>query len=153
MSLFYPLPDQPNGLTIYAYLESSERISLPIYHSCIQAGFPSPADDYVELSLDLLKYLVDKPHATFCVRVKGNSMEAATIVDGSLLVVDRSRNVKSNDIIIAVVNGEFTVKRFKREKGDIWLMPEHPAYDPILVTEDMDFQVWGVVTFIINQPK
>lgn len=80
-------------------------------------------------------------------------MEAATIVDGSLLVVDRARNVKSNDIIIAVVNGEFTVKRFKKEKGDIWLIPEHPAYDPILVTEDMDFQVWGVVTFIINQPK
>jgi len=80
-------------------------------------------------------------------------MEAATICDGSLLVVDRSKTVKNNDIIIAVLNGEFTVKRFKREKGQVWLVPEHPAYDPILITEEMEFQVWGVVTFIINQPK
>ena len=153
MSLFYPLPEQPDGLTIYAFLEPTESVSLPFYHSCVEAGFPSPADDYVELSLDLLKYLVDKPHATFCVRVKGNSMEGATIVDGSLLVVDRSRIVKNNDIVIAVINGEYTVKRFRRDKGKVWLIPEHAAYEPILVTESMEFIVWGVVTFIINQPK
>jgi DNA polymerase V len=77
------------------------------------------------------------------VRVKGNSMEGATIVDGSLLVVDRSKTVKNNDIVIAVVNGEYTVKRFRREKGQVYLIPEHPAYDPVVVTEEMNFQVWG----------
>ena len=80
-------------------------------------------------------------------------MEGATIVDGSLLVVDRSRIVKNNDIVIAVINGEYTVKRFRRDKGKVWLIPEHAAYEPILVTESMEFIVWGVVTFIINQPK
>lgn len=153
MSLFYPVPEQPEGLTIYAFWEPSESIVLPFYDSCVEAGFPSPADDYVELSLDLLKYLVDKPHSTFYVRVKGNSMEGATIVDGSLLVVDRSKTVKNNDIVIAMVNGEYTVKRFRREKGRVFLIPEHPAYDPVVVTEEMNFQVWGIVTFIINQPK
>jgi DNA polymerase V len=70
-------------------------------------------------------------------------MEGATIVDGSLLVVDRSKTVKNNDIVIAVVNGEYTVKRFRREKGQVYLIPEHPAYDPVVVTEEMNFQVWG----------
>lgn len=147
------LPNGPNGLEIYDIETPEHSVILPYYSSSVQAGFPSPADDYVELSLDLLKFMVDKPHATFCVRVKGNSMEGATIVDGSLLVVDRSKTVKNNDIIIAVLNGEYTVKRFRKEKGNVWLIPEHPAYEQILVKEDMDFQIWGVVTFIINQPN
>lgn len=155
MTLSLHLPNGPNGLEIYAVEVPETPVILPFYSSNVQAGFPSPADDYVELSLDLLKYMVDKPHATFCVRVKGNSMEGATIVDGSLLVVDRSKDVKNGNIIIAVLNGEYTVKRIRMEKesGKIWLIPEHPAYDPVLVTEDMEFKVWGVVTFIINQPK
>jgi DNA polymerase V len=153
MTLSLHLPNGPNGLEIYAIEAPETSVILPFYDSCVQAGFPSPADDYVELSLDLLKYMVDKPHSTFCVRVKGNSMEGATIVDGSLLVVDRSKTVTNNDIIIAVLNGEYTVKRFRKEKGEIWLIPEHAAYDRVLVTTEMDFQIWGVVTFIINKPK
>jgi DNA polymerase V len=125
---------------------------IPLYESSVQAGFPSPADDYVELSLDVLKFLVDKPYSTFCVKVKGNSMEGATIKDGSILVVDRSKDVKNENIIIANLNGDFTVKRYRKIKGQVWLIPEHPAYDPVLVTEEMEFQIWGVVTFIINQP-
>ena len=153
MSRFCPIPEQPdNNLTIYALDATDKALPLPFY-SCVQAGFPSPADDYVELSLDLLKYLVDKPHATFCVRVRGNSMEGAAILDGSLLVVDRSKPVKNNNIIIAVLNGEFTVKRYKLENGQTWLIPEHPAYEATLVTDEMDFQVWGVVAHIITQPK
>jgi SOS-response transcriptional repressor LexA len=84
--------------------------------------------------------------------VKGNSMEGATIKDGSILVVDRSKNVKNENIIIANLNGDFTVKRYRKLKGQVWLIPEHPAYDDVLVTEEMEFQIWGVVTFIINQP-
>lgn len=132
--------------------EDLETYSIPLYQSRVQAGFPSPADDYMELSLDVLKFLVDKPYSTFCVRVKGNSMEGATIKDGSILVVDRSKDVKNDDIIIATLNGDFTVKRYRKNRGQIWLIPEHPAYDPVLVTEEMEFQVWGVVTYIINQP-
>ena len=153
MSQLFLLPETPKGWEIYTLEEPENSMYLPYIDSYIMAGFPSPAEDYTELSLDLLKHMVDKPHATFIVRVKGNSMEGATIVDGSLLVVDRSRNVSNNDIIIAVLEGEYTVKRFRKEKGQIWLIPEHPAYDPVLITSDMNFQVWGVVTFIINQPK
>jgi DNA polymerase V len=132
--------------------EDLEAHTIPLYQSNVQAGFPSPADDYVELSLDVLKFLVDKPYSTFCVKVKGNSMEGAAIKDGSILIVDRSKDVKNENIIIANLNGDFTVKRYRKLKGQVWLIPEHPAYDPVLITEDMEFQIWGVVTFIINQP-
>ncbi len=132
--------------------EDFETYSIPLYQSRVQAGFPSPADDYMELSLDVLKFLVDKPYSTFCVKVKGNSMEGAAIKDGSILVVDRSKNVKNEDIIIATLNGDFTVKRYQKNKGQVWLIPEHPAYDRVLVTEEMEFQIWGVVTYIITQP-
>lgn len=132
--------------------EDLETFSIPFYQSRIQAGFPSPADDYQELSLDVLKFLVDSPHSTFCVKVTGNSMEGAAIKHGSILVVDRSKTVQNESIIIAMLNGDFTVKRYRKTKGQVWLIPEHPAYDPVLVTEHMDFQIWGVVTYIITQP-
>lgn len=147
-----PFPDGNNGLEFFAIEEPKQPMLLPYFDSYVKAGFPSPADDYTELSLDLLKHLVDKPHSTFLVRVSGNSMEGAAIKHGSLLVVDRSRRVENNKIIIAYLNGEYTVKRYRKEKGQTWLIPEHPAYDPILVTEDMEFKIWGVVTYIISQP-
>ncbi|MFN4144933.1 MAG: LexA family protein [Runella sp.] len=145
--------DSTSEVKIYSIELNLDELALPLYQSYVAAGFPSPADDYVEVSLDLLKYLVDKPQATFCVRVSGNSMEGAMICEGSILIVDRSKTPKNNDIVIAVLEGEFTVKRFQKKGNQCWLIPEHPAYEPILITEDMDFQVWGVVTYIINQPK
>ncbi len=128
-----------------------EIVEIPLFLSKVSAGFPSPAEDYVELKIDFNSFLIDKPHATFCVKVKGNSMEGAGIKDGAMLIVDRSKEPTDGKIIIGVINGDFTVKRIKRIKNELYLMPEHPAYEPILVKEDMEFQVHGVVTYIINK--
>lgn len=143
-------------LPIVAYMPMNSTLTtirLPLYVSPIQAGFPSPADDYIELTLDLNEYLIDKPASTFCVRVKGNSMEGASIQQGDILIVDRSKPATSGRIVVAVLDGEFTVKRLVWTEKGAFLMPEHPAYDPIPVQADSDFRVWGVVTYIIHQAK
>ncbi|MFQ6608523.1 MAG: LexA family protein [Fidelibacterota bacterium] len=126
---------------------------IPLYLSSVSAGFPSPADDYLELSLDLNKHLIRHPAATFYVRVKGDSMIDAGIHDGDLLIVDRALEPKSNDVIVCVVNGEFTVKKFKKVEGEIYLLPGNPHYQAIKITKSMDFQAWGVVTYTIHQPN
>lgn len=125
-------------------------LRLPLYTG-ITAGFPSPADDYIELTLDLNEYLIDKPHSTFCVRVRGNSMEEANIRKNDILIVDRSKAATSGRIVVAVLNGEFTVKRLLINDKGTFLLPEHPAYDPIRVAEDAEFQIWGVVTYTIHK--
>jgi DNA polymerase V len=125
--------------------------SIPLFLSKVSAGFPSPAEDYTETGIDFNAFLVEKPYATFCIRVKGNSMEGAGILDGSLLIVDRSKEPSDGKIIIGLLNGEFTVKRIQRIKNELYLMPEHPSYSPILINDSMEFQVWGVVTYIINK--
>lgn len=118
----------------------------------VQAGFPSPADDYLEEPLDLNKYCVKNPPATFFVRVEGDSMVNAGISKGDLVVVDRSAEVKSNDIIIAVLNGEFTLKRIIfSSKSRVFLRPENPAYSLIEITEGEEFEVWGKVTRVIHE--
>ena len=116
----------------------------PLYISKVEAGFLSPTEDY---NIHLIK----NPPATFFVRVSGDSMVNAGIYDGSLLIVDRSLPVLSGKIIIAVVNGELTVKRFKKEKDQVRLLPENKNYAPIVVTKEMEFSTWGVVTSVINQ--
>ncbi len=123
---------------------------LPLYISTIHAGFPSPAESYVESKIDLNEFLVDHPAATFLVRAKGDSMFDCGISDGDILVVDRSVEPKDNSIIIAVLSEEFTVKRLKIKKGEYYLFPENQEYREIKVTEDMEFEVWGVVTKVIK---
>ncbi|MFP4473444.1 MAG: LexA family protein [Candidatus Omnitrophota bacterium] len=125
--------------------------SFPLYLSSVEAGFPSPADDYIERSLDLNEYLIKHPAATFFVRVKGDSMTGAGILDGDILVVDRSVRPAQNRIVIAVVGGEFTVKRFRKEKGRVRLIAENPDYPDIEITPDMDFEIWGVVVSAIHR--
>ena len=125
-------------------------LRLPLYTG-VTAGFPSPADDYIELTLDLNEYLIDKPHSTFCVRVRGNSMEGANIRQNDILIVDRSKTATSGRIVVAVLNGEFTVKRLLINDKGTFLLPEHPAYDPIRIAPDADFQIWGVVTYTIHK--
>jgi DNA polymerase V len=129
----------------------TKTICLPLYASPIQAGFPSPADDHIELDLDLNEYLIDKPHSTFCVRVKGNSMQGVNIHQDDILIVDRSKPVKSGKIVVAVLDGEFTVKRLLIDDKGTFLVPEHPAYDPIQISEGSEFQIWGVVTYTIHK--
>jgi DNA polymerase V len=137
----------------YAVFSPQKRTkrSLPFYLSSIKAGFPSPADDYIERSLDLNEHLIKHPSSTFFVKVKGDSMVNAGIFSGDILIVDRSVQSYHNKIIVAIFNGEFTVKRFRKAGGKIFLIAENPDYPGIAVTEEMDFEIWGVVTNVIHQ--
>lgn len=130
-----------------------QKIIVPLYDTCIPAGFPSPAQDYMEEDIDLQKLLVQHPLATFIVKVKGESMVNDFIPEGALLVVDKSIKPKHNDIIVGVVNGEFTVKRMLRSGQQVVLQPANPSFKPLHITEEMNFIVWGVVIQIIIDPK
>lgn len=117
----------------------------------LAAGFPSPADDYLERSLDLHELLVEHPAATFFVRVEGESMKGAGMQSGDILVVDRSLTPQNGKIVVALIHGEFTVKRLKIEGEKIYLTPENPRYPTIEVPPESDFQIWGVVTYTISR--
>jgi len=117
----------------------------------ISCGFPSPADDYRESELDINELVIAHPEATFYVRVSGDSMEGAGICEGDVLVVDRALDARENAIIVALVNGEFTVKRLSTIGDTLFLMPENPLYDPLPITSEMDFRVWGIATFVIHK--
>jgi DNA polymerase V len=137
-------------LIIYKTLKSSAGF-IPFYPS-VQAGFPSPADDYMEEKLDLNRFLIKNPSATFYVKVEGVSMVGAGIYPKDILIVDRSLRAKNNDIIIALVEGEFTVKRLSLQGDTVLLVAENAVYKPLDVS-GTDFQVWGVVTYVIHNPK
>ena len=122
----------------------------PLYCDLIKAGFPSPADDYSDNSLDFNEYLIKNKAATFIVKVQGDSMIGAGINSGDLLVVDRSVTPVNKSIIVAVINGEFTVKKLVKEFGHYYLHPENPEFPVTEITEEMDFQVWGVVCHAIH---
>lgn len=126
-------------------------IEHPLFTVSVSAGFPSPADDHVDRKLDLNDYLIQHPSATFFVRVSGDSMTGAGIHNGDLLVVDRAVEAKDGSIVVAVLNGEFTVKRLKRQKDAVLLLPENSNYKPIAVSSDMGFEVWGVVTGLVRK--
>lgn len=125
-------------------------LSLPVFASGVSAGFPSPADDFIEDNIDLNEKLIKHPAATFFVRAQGSSMRDAGIADGDLLVVDRALEAKNNNVIIAVVNGEFAVKRLIKKDKKVYLLPENRSYKPIEITDDLDFAIWGVVTNVIH---
>ena len=137
--------EKKEKFTFYTIPLHSEGIA-PLVSENIRAGFPSPANAYIEEKLDLNKYCVKNPPATFLVKVEGDSMINAGITKGDLLVVDRSAEPKNSDIVIAVLNGEFTLKRLViNDDKSITLYPENPKYKPIQITEGMDFEVWGKV--------
>ena len=131
--------------------EASIPLPLPLFTAAVQAGFPSPAEDYLDKTLDLNELLISHPAATFFVRVAGDSMQGAGIFSGDTLVVDRSLEAADNKIVVAIVSGEFTVKRLKIKEGRISLIPENPHYPILEVKEGSDFQVWGVVTYVIHK--
>ena len=139
-----------NKLNFYT-IEDFSLGDIPLYGDAVPAGFPSPADDYLDMDLNLHDYLVQHPSATFCVKAIGDSMVAAGIKSSDVMVIDRALTPRNNDIILAVVNGEFTVKRIKKNDDELYLIPANENYRPVKITEDMDFQVWGVVTFIIHK--
>jgi len=142
------VPERQVG-RILALLQN-EDMGLPLYASKVAAGFPSPADDYLEDSLDLNTFLIENPPATFLVRASGDSMINAGIFQDDILIVDRSKEPKSGDIIIAVVGGELTVKRLYIKGKRTELHAENPAYKPIKITGDMTLDTWGVVKHVIH---
>ena len=122
----------------------------PLYSSKVSAGFPSPADDNLEKTLDLNSYLIKRPAATFFVRVNGDSMINAGINDNDILVVDRSIKPSHGKVIIAVLDGQMTVKRLHKRSGKIILMPENDLYKPIEIQNHMNVEIWGVVTSSVH---
>ncbi len=129
----------------------SQAYPIPYVSSTVHAGFPSPADDFLEGHLDLNKYLINHPSATYYVRVKGESMINAGIHDGDLLIVDRSLEPRENKVVIAVVDGQLTVKRLKKLKNKQFvLVAENPDFPPIEVNEENNVSIWGIVTNVIH---
>ena len=128
-------------------------MKLSFFLAPVQAGFPSPADDHVEQKLDLNELLVAHPASTFFVRVEGHSMRDAQIYDGDVLIVDRSLQAESGSIAVAIINGEFTVKRLLRKKDRFFLVAENPAFPALEISPEMDFQVWGIVTYVIHKVR
>ena len=131
-------------------INSEELKDFPLYENAVQCGFPSPADDFLDLDINLNDYLVKNKSATFCVKVNGNSMNGVGIHSGDVLIVDRAESVKNNSIVLAVIDNEFTVKSIKKNAGKLYLNPANDNYKPIEITEDMNFHIWGVVTFVIH---
>ena len=125
--------------------------SLPLYSSTVHAGFPSPADDFIEKRVDVDDLVVRRPHATFLLKVSGHSMSEAGILDGDFLVVDKSLQPRTGDVVVAAVDGEFAVKRYIKRSGRIVLAAEHPDYAEIVVGADSDVTVWGVVSGVVRQ--
>jgi DNA polymerase V len=126
---------------------------LPYFDGRVPAGFPSPAEDYLEIPLDLNDFLVENKAATFLMRVDGDSMRDAGILDGDLLVVNRAAIASSGSVVVVALNGEYTVKRLRREKDCVWLDPANPNYKPLRVDVGEDLHVFGVVKHSIHTLK
>ncbi len=126
------------------------KIQLPFVENGISAGFPSPADDFLNNAIDLNKELIKHPDSTFYGRVRGDSMIDAGLSDGDLLIIDKSLPFTNHKIAVCFIDGEFTVKRIKIEKECIWLIAENKKYKPIKVTPDNEFLIWGIVTTVIK---
>lgn len=139
-------------MRIYTAVQRLAR-RFPLFSAGVAAGFPSPADDHLEGELDLNELLIQNAPATFFVRARGESMNGdhSTIQDGDLLVVDKSKTPKTGDVVIAYLDGQFTVKRLRRVGEEIWLLPENKSFPEIRITEGQDFCVWGVVTARVSQ--
>jgi len=142
-----------DGLTVTSVRKAQKGPARrqPLYLSRVPAGFPSPADDYVEASLDLNDELIRKEEATFFVRVAGSSMTEAGIHDGDVLVVDRSVEPSDGDVVVAALDGELTVKRYEIRSGKPYLMPESASHDPIMIEEGQELVVWGVAQHVVHE--
>lgn len=127
------------------------RVRLPLYASRVQAGFPSPAEDYAEGKLDLNEYLVEHEAATYYVRVQGHSMTGAGILDGDVIAVDRSLEAHHGDIVLAIIDNEFTIKELYRHRGVVRLLPHNPEFAPIDIKPGQELAIWGVVKGVVRK--
>lgn len=139
-------------LIIYS-ADLSSSLPLPYADQGVRAGFPSPAQDYLSESIDLNRELVRHPATTFYARACGDSMKDCGIDDGDLLVIDKSLEPHDGDIVVAFIDGDFTLKKvkFDDENKCIWLVPANDEYSPIKITEDNNFLIWGVLTYSIKR--
>ncbi len=132
-------------------IEADKKTNTPMFLDSVSAGFPSPATDYMENKLDLNEYLVKHPAATFIVKANGPSMIEAGILSGDLLIVDRSVTPKNDNIVIASVFGDLTVKKLRKKGSALFLVSANNAYSSIEVREEMECFIWGVVTYVIHK--
>ena len=133
--------------------EKRTSLRLPLVSASVEAGFPSPADDHLERGIDLNEELIRNPAATFLVRVKGDSMRDAGIHSGDVLIVDKSLLPTDRKIVVAMIDGNFTVKRFRKRGGQVFLEAENPEFPPLEVTEGQELSIFGVVSYIIHQAR
>ena len=140
-----------SGIEVLRVNEDPIKQLIPIFTSRVQAGFPSPADDHLEDTLDLNTHLIHHKEATFFVKAQGESMIGAGIHQGDILIVDKPLSPKSGKIVIAVVDGEFTVKRLHKYKGNITLKAENSEFEDIKIKGTDELIIWGVVTSVIHQ--
>ena len=133
------------------HIDKSAKFELPLFSDAVSAGFPSPADDYIENHLDLNKYLIQHPSSTFYIKVSGDSMVEANIYCGDILIIDRSIKIQNNDVALVILNGSFTVKRLRIIGERVLLVPENAKYKTIDVSKEMDFEVWGKVIWSIHK--
>ncbi|MDL2316649.1 translesion error-prone DNA polymerase V autoproteolytic subunit [Desulfovibrio sp. OttesenSCG-928-A18] len=140
----------PQNKIMFPALVPSEREGIPVYLCPVAAGWPSPAEDYIEDTLDLHKFAVRNEPSTFFLHATGNSMIGAGIHEGDILVVDRSINAVPGKVVIAAVDGELTVKRLVKKGKKLLLMPENPDYPPIDISKHEDTCIWGVVTYVLH---
>jgi DNA polymerase V len=138
---------------LYSSDFSSESKEVSFIDTVIKAGFPSPAQDYLSGTIDLNRELIRHKETTFLARVSGNSLHDAGICDGDIVVIDKSLEAKNGDFVVAFVDGEFTLKEFRYDEVEkcAWLIPHNKDYEPIKVTEENEFLVWGVLTYTIKQ--
>lgn len=147
---FFASEQQPEWLGMPTV--DNDRHGLPLYLNTVAAGFPSPAQDYLEGCLDLHELLIKHPTATFFVRARGDSMRGAAIFDGDILLVDRALQAQHQDIVIASVDGDMTVKRLLLQP-QLTLQAANPKYPPMVISDGTDFEVFGVVSSVIHQLK
>jgi DNA polymerase V len=152
----YALKNRPGSMDFYEHIRQVSApeviVELPLYSSKVSAGFPSPCDDHIAKRLNIHNYLVDQEDATFLVTVTGLSMRDAGLLPKDVVVVDRSKNANIGNIILAVVDGEFTIKQLTLGKnGHPVLLPANPDFKPIEIKDGMDFEIWGVVTGSIRK--
>ncbi len=129
---------------------TSKRLNIPLLSDSVSAGFPSPADDYTEENIDLNEHLISNPFSTFFLRVQGESMLNAGIKDKDLIIVDKSLRAKPGDIVIAMIDGEFTIKRLSIKNNELYLKAENHNYPDFNFKNNIDVQIWGVVIYSIH---
>lgn len=149
----YILRQQSQNIDAMFNVKISDIQQLPFFAHKVPAGFPSPADDHVEKRLDLNEYLINQKEATFFIAIRGDSMIDASIHDGDIVIVDRSKQARIGDIVLASIDGEFTVKTLAKHLSKPRLVPANKNYQYINITENMEFEIWGVITGAVRKFK